>query len=237
VKRKKHAEENESSERWLLTYSDLITLLLAFFIMMYTFSKQDANKYKEVSAHLKAIFTGGTGIVYQGSNTDIDVISDKIVSEDEIKKQIEHEIQEVANISGLEGNFSVFSDERGITIRIVDKAFFDQGKADLKKNAEMMLEKIIPVINSIKNHVRIEGHTDDTPIKTNEFKSNWELSVKRATEVVSYLIEKGDIPPRRISAAGYAEYRPIVKNDTDANKSMNRRIEIIVTKGQNEQNF
>lgn len=236
MRKKKHIEEHENAERWLLTYADLITLLLAFFIMMYTFSKQDGQKYQEVSAHLKTIFAGGTGIAHKGSvsaaTVPLDLISAESAKSNEIKKQIEQEIKTMANANGLKDNLSVFSDERGIVIRIMDKAFFDEGKADLKDSAKKALDKIIPVVKQINNHVRVEGHTDNVPINTNGFKSNWELSVRRATEVVRHLIERGGVPPQRISATGYAEYRPIVNNDTAMNRALNRRIEIIVAKNQ-----
>lgn len=239
MRKKKYNVEHENAERWLLTYADLITLLLAFFIMMYTFSKQDVQKYQEVSARLKAIFAGGTGIAQKGNisgTAPLELMpANSSTSSNEIKQQIEQEIKTMANANGLKDNFSVFSDERGIIIRIMDKAFFDEGKADLKDSAKSILDKIVPVVKQINNHIRIEGHTDNVPIKTNEFKSNWELSVRRATEVVRHLIERGDVPPQRISATGYAEYRPVVNNDSAANRALNRRIEIIVAKSQTEQ--
>jgi len=238
VRKKKHNEEHENAERWLLTYADLITLLLAFFIMMYTFSKQDGQKYQEVSTHLKTIFAGGTGIAQKGNisgTAPLNPMPIKVVSSNEIKKQIEQEIKTVADTNGLKDNISVLSDERGIVIRIMDKAFFDEGKAELKDSAKSTLDKIVPVIKQINNHIRVEGHTDNVPIKTNEFKSNWELSVRRGTEVVRHLIERGGVPPQRISASGYAEYRPIVDNDTMTNRALNRRIEIVVAKSATEQ--
>ena len=232
MKKKRHDEEHENAERWLLTYADLITLLLAFFIMMYTFSKQDVQKYEEVSAHLKAIFAGGTGIVYKTSaaSTPPLELMPKNISNDEIKKQLEQEIKAMANTAGLQESISIFSDERGTIIRIMDRAFFDEGRAELREKARSALDKIAPVVKQINNHIRIEGHTDNVPISTNEFKSNWELSVRRSTEVVRFFIEKGNIPPQRISAAGYAEYRPVANNDTPENRALNRRIEIIVAK-------
>jgi chemotaxis protein MotB len=233
LRKKKHSEEQENSERWLLTYADLITLLLAFFIMMYTFSKQDAQKYQEVSTQLKAIFSGGSGVAYKGSpssGTAPIAIGAKGTTSDEIKKQLEQEIRTLANNNGNQDNISIFSDERGIVIRIMDKAFFDEGKADLKEKARSALDRIIPVVSQISNPISIEGHTDNVPISTNEFKSNWELSVRRSTEVVRYLIEKGGIRPQRISASGYAEHRPLAENDTPGNRAVNRRIEIIVAR-------
>jgi chemotaxis protein MotB len=238
MKRRKHNEEHENAERWLLTYADLITLLLAFFIMMYVFSKKDAQKYDEVASHLKTIFSGGTGLAGKGSVTaasPIDMPS-KGASSGEIKRQLESELMDSNRNKPGGENISVLSDERGVVIRVLDKAFFDEGKAELKDGAKGALDKIVPIIKSVDNHVRIEGHTDNVPIKTNEFKSNWELSVRRATEVVRYFVEKRGLPPDRISATGYAEYRPIVQNNSPKNKSLNRRIEIIVVKSNEKQN-
>jgi len=233
MKRRKREEDRENTERWLLTYSDLITLLLAFFIMMYTFSKQDASKYQEVTSYLRTIFSKGTIISEKGRDSGGTAEAMvKPMTGEEIRKQLEEEIKEIKNTIELNGNISVFSDERGIVIRIMDRAFFDEGKAILKDRAINALEKIIPVLKQINNHIRIEGHTDNIPINTYEFRSNWELSVRRATEVVRYIIEKGHIPPQRISATGYAEYRPIAPNDTPENRALNRRIEIIITKRQ-----
>jgi len=230
MRRKNGADEHENLERWLLKYADLITLLLAFFIMMYTFSKQDAQKYNEVTAHLKSIFSGGSGIAKKGNlegKLPVD-LQMQIGSNAMIEERIKQEFREIADENGLKNNITVFTDARGVVVRIMDKAFYDEGKADLKQGAKNALNKIIPIMKGIKNHIRIEGHTDDTPISKGEFKSNWELSVRRATEVVRYIVEKGPIAPDRVSATGYAEYRPIVSNDTAENKALNRRVEIII---------
>jgi chemotaxis protein MotB len=238
VKKRKHDEEHENAERWLLTYADLITLLLAFFIMMYVFSKKDAYKYDEVASHLKTIFSGGTGLAGKGSVTatsPIDMPS-RGASSGEIKRQLEGEFMDKNRDESGRESISVLSDERGIVIRVLDKAFFDEGKAELKEGAKSALDKIVPIIKGVENHIRIEGHTDNVPINTSEFKSNWELSVRRATEVVRYFIEKRDLPPERISATGYAEYRPISQNNSPKNRALNRRIEIIVAKSKEKQN-
>lgn len=238
MKKRKHDEEHENAERWLLTYADLITLLLAFFIMMYVFSKKDAYKYDEVASHLKTIFSGGTGLAGKGSVTatsPIDMPS-RGASSGEIKRQLEGEFLDKNHDNTGAENISVLSDERGIVIRVLDKAFFDEGKAELKEGAKNALDKIVPIIKDVENHIRIEGHTDNVPINTSEFKSNWELSVRRATEVVRYFIEKRGLPPERISATGYAEYRPISQNNSPKNRALNRRIEIIVAKSKEKQN-
>jgi chemotaxis protein MotB len=238
VRRKKHNEEQENAERWLLTYADLITLLLAFFIMMYTFSKRDAQKYEEVTSHLKAIFAGGQGIAGKGSvsATNPLPLPSRGESSGDMKRQLESEIISLANNkgnnNGIKQNISVLNDGRGIVIRVMDRAFFDEGKAELKERAKGALDKIVPIIKGAHNHISIEGHTDNVPINTHDFKSNWELSVRRSTEVVRYFVERHGFPPERISASGYAEYRPIVDNDTAENRALNRRIEIIIMKDQ-----
>lgn len=234
MRRKKKPEEHDNLERWLITYADLITLLLAFFIMMYTFSKQDTEKYREVTGHLKTIFSGGAPVGSHGSRSGsapFDVSLATPGSTEDVKKNLEQEINKVkANGDAIQKKISVISDERGIVIRILDEAFFDPGKADLKLSAKKMLDRITPVIGKVGNPVRVEGHTDNIPISTPEFRSNWELSVRRATEVIRYLIEKHDLSPQRISAVGYAEYHPVGPNNTAENRSRNRRIEIIVSK-------
>jgi chemotaxis protein MotB len=230
--RRKSEEDKENLERWLLTYADLITLLLAFFVMLYVFSKQDSRKYDAMTMQLKAIFSGGAGVVVEGGRTGSQTIeaASEGPSEIQIRRELEKQIKEITQPGSQENNISVITDERGIVIRIMDKAFYDTGKADLKEKARAALDKIAPVIKTLPNEIRIEGHTDNVPISTQEFRSNWELSTRRATEVVRYLVEKGEISPKRISAAGYAEYRPVAENDSEENRALNRRIEIIVVR-------
>jgi len=230
MKRRRNEDEHENLERWLITYADLITLLLAFFIMMYTFSKQDAQKYEEVSEYLRAIFTGGSSILKTGTGSGTSLINPlpKAGSSTEVKRQLESEVREIADVKEGQQKISVFSDERGIVIRIMDRAFFNEGQADMKETAKAALRKIVPIIMSSHSQIRIEGHTDNVPISTSQFNSNWELSVKRATEVVRHLIERYNFPPQQISASGYAEYRPVAPNDTPQNRALNRRIEIIL---------
>lgn len=231
MKRKKKEDDHENLERWLITYSDLITLLLAFFIMMYTFSKQDAQKYQEVSEQLKAIFSGGASILRTGRSLEskaVITLPSTTSSGTDIEKQLEKEVKSLADALDPEHRISVFRDERGIVIRVMDRAFFDEGRAMLKDTAKQALAKIAPIIEASDSPIRIEGHTDNVPIRTTEFGSNWELSVRRATEVVRHLIEKYNFPPERISASGYAEYRPVAPNDTAENRALNRRIEIIL---------
>ncbi len=234
--KKKKPEEHENLERWLITYADLITLLLAFFILMYTMSKQDSKKYQEVAAHLKAIFTGSNAVLATGNvagKVPIE-LSFKGGAENvaALKEQLERELREIGDKNPADSaqNISLISDERGLVVRAMEKAFFDTGKADLTSRARSALDSIAPVLANMPNHVRVEGHTDNVPINTSEFRSNWELSVRRATEVVRYLVERHRFPPDRISASGFAEYRPIAPNEMAEDRAKNRRIEIIIVK-------
>ena len=231
MKKRKSQDEHENLERWLITYADLITLLLAFFIMMYTFSKQDAQTHEQVAERLKAIFRGESYALKEGGASGRNVVNASpgpAGSGGEIEKELENQIAAMALAFEEGRKISVFRDERGIVIRIMDRAFFDEGKAELKETAKAALRKIAPILEKSSNHMRIEGHTDDVPINTAEFRSNWELSTRRATEVVRHLIEKYGFQPDRISASGYAEYRPVAPNDTEQNRALNRRIEIIL---------
>jgi chemotaxis protein MotB len=221
-KRRNDDNDRENLERWLITYADLITLLLVFFIMMYTFSRQDAQKHQEVAQRLKAIFRNGPSAVKQGGAA--------APNGENIEKELEEQIAAMADANDAGHRILVLRDQRGIVIRIMDRAFFDEGKAELKETAKNALRKIVPILEKSNKHVRIEGHTDNVPINTLEFRSNWELSTRRATEVVRYLIEKHRFPPDRVSASGYAEYRPVAANDSEQNRALNRRIEIILLK-------
>ena len=163
-----------------------------------------------------------------GAGKNVIVPVQKPVPTGEIKERLENEIKTLEDNREIENQITVFKDERGIVIRIMDRALFDEGRAGLKESAKNALKTIVPIIKASNNQIRIEGHSDNKPINTGEFKSNWELSVRRATEVVRHLIETHGFPPNMISASGYAEYRPIVPNDTVENRAINRRIEIIL---------
>jgi chemotaxis protein MotB len=143
-------------------------------------------------------------------------------------KLLQQKINKMARDMGLEDKIDASMEERGLVIRISESAFFDLGSADLKPGAVRVLDVISGLLLQIPNHVRIEGHTDNVPIRTAKFPSNWELSTSRATNCVRYLIEQHAFPPERISALGYGEYRPVADNNVDAGRARNRRVDIVV---------
>ncbi len=221
--------EHENLERWLLTYADLITLLLAFFIVMYSMSKIDAKKFGQMTEALNTILRGrGTSVLKGQANfTNLDggggamKIGDLMVIQEKINK--------MAAERGLGDKIKASMEKRGLIIHISESAFFDLGSADLKPQALDVLNIITDMLLEIPNDVRVEGHTDNTPIKYGKrYPSNWELSVTRATNCVRYMIDSRKFPPMKISALGYSEYRPIATNDTEVGRSRNRRVDIVV---------
>ena len=241
IKRRREKEEPKVEMagmlRWLITYADLITLLLAMFITLYAASQVDIQKFKAITEAFSAalgggIFTGGKAILHPSTIPGKPNIRPTPIvifpAQPEIKRVYE-EMGKYVKEKGLEGKVRLEMEERGLRISLItDEVLFDRGKADLKPNVKKILDKISFTLRNISNPIRIEGHTCNLPIKTSEFPSNWELSTRRATNVLRYLIENTGLPPRRLSAAGYADTKPLLPNTTEENRRFNRRVDIIV---------
>ncbi|MDO7788335.1 flagellar motor protein MotB [Desulforamulus aquiferis] len=233
--RRRGGYEKENRERWLITYADLITLLLIFFVVMYTLSKIDANKYHAIAASLSKsmggsqsiLETGGPSIV-PGIQEDIDFELDINQAELENMERLRQQIQEYVDENGLTGKVTVTIEERGVVVSFQDVVLFPLGVAELNPSSQEIVDKIGGILRQTSNYIRVEGHTDTLPIRTGRFPSNWELSLARSASVVHRLINFSDISPNRLSATGYGEYRPRVPNDTDANRQQNRRVDIVV---------
>lgn len=237
-RRKKHEEAHENHERWLLSYADFITLLMIFFIIMYAMSNLDKQKYRQIAAGLNKAMGGGGGANIIGVDGSISVeestpINSNLVDSTEEKKleQVKEIVDKYLKDSGLSGSVETKVEERGLVLSFKDSLFFDSGKADIKLEQEKKLIEIgkllnQPLING--SYIRVEGHTDNKPINTYLYKSNWDLSVIRASNVAQILINQSGIKPERISAAGYGEFRPKADNGTDAGRSANRRVDILI---------
>jgi len=233
--------EKDRSERWLLTYSDLITLLLVFFIILYTISQQDAAKFQQVADSLNSALTGSKDIVGEspgisqipgnnGFHLDVSNVDKeaKEKAEQNKLKEIKKKVEEMAKKEGLQSSISVTLEERGVAIRIVDRVLFESGYADLTPQADKILRSIGKILYASQGqYIRIEGHTDNVPM-SGRFASNWELSASRATNVLRLFIDKAGINPKILSAVGYGEYRPIANNDSDVGRAKNRRVEIVI---------
>ncbi|KLU40597.1 MAG: OmpA/MotB family protein [Limnochordia bacterium] len=223
--RRRRRDEGVQGGTWLNTYADMVTLLLAFFVLMFAFSEVDTGQFQSIIQSLQrglGIMPGGTAVIGQ----DAAIISPEDLAGRQLNEIYErlaaHLVEQPIPGIGLE------MDERGVTIRFSDQVFFDLGRAELKPEAIGILKDVGPILRELPNPIRVEGHTDNLPISTAQFPSNWELSVHRATNVIRYLIEEQGFDPRKLSAVGYSEYRPLRPNDSAENRALNRRVDIVI---------
>ncbi|MCL5056555.1 MAG: OmpA family protein [Actinobacteria bacterium] len=232
--KRRQVAKKENNDRWLLTYSDMITLLLIFFIVMYTLSSIDVKKFQALSTSLsKAMGAGGMVLDSPGPSvvpgisgtiTEVAVNSGENSQLESIKKELEEYVKE----ANLQAKVSVTMEERGVVISFQEEVLFKLGSAELTPRAREIITKVGPVLETAPNYLRVEGHTDNLPIHTSQYPSNWELSAARANTVLKELLRNFNIHPQRLSSVAYGEYRPLVKNDSDVNRQTNRRVNIVI---------
>jgi chemotaxis protein MotB len=214
--------EGGDKDRYLITYADLITLLLGLFIILYAISNIDANKYKRMISAVGNVFGNRTKIINVKSNLP----PIKTGSDDLLKNKL------LQLIDKYHYNNSIILDEnkRGITIHILDNILFKSGSADLTSSSLLVLDRLAVILKALPNDIRVEGHTDNVPINTPDFPSNWHLSVTRALNTAYFLIHNEQLPPEKISIVGYSKYKPIDSNNTVAGRANNRRVDIVIIK-------
>ncbi len=222
MKRLAKREEHDNADRWLLTYADLITLLLGLFVILYAVSKIDGEKYNKMINALGGVFGKEPVGVFQRSRV---IVDPELTSLDAEREQIERQI--TATIPA-DGAVSISQNERGVTVHIMDELLFSSGSAILKPGALTLLEDLSGVLRQIPQDIRVEGHTDNVPIQTPVFPSNWHLSVARAVNAAHFMVQRCNIAPERVSVVGYSEYRPLVPNVSDENRAKNRRVDIVI---------
>lgn len=256
-RRRKKVEEEESGgmERWLITYADLITLLMVFFVLLYSMSQVNAQKFAAVANSLSLVLTGQamSTLSTQGPSM-VEGLSGQMLPEgpgtipdnqgqlDEVKRMIAEFIKTEDSAAGeaqpggatsttrLSDSLIVYEQERGLVISFKDTMLFPSGSDELTPRAQQIIGQIGGALRKLPNFIRVEGHTDNRPIRTTKFPSNWELSVLRASNVVHVLHENAGIPADRLSIIGYGEHRPLVANDNDEGRAMNRRVDIVILK-------
>ena len=253
-KRKRPVEEHENHERWLVSYADFITLLFAFFVVMYSISQVNEGKYRVLAKTLDSAFNDdplnimktpaltldpiqfgdpvmrpknpNLGIELPDNGDDDREHSDDLTEDQEdIKKVIESGFSEL--IKG--GLLDVKGNKNRLEIELKSKVLFEPGGAILQYEAEHVLSHLAIVLSGYENQIMVEGHTDNIPIKTYHFPSNWELSSSRSAAVVNLFAREG-IEPERMSVVGYGEFRPIADNQTKKGQQSNRRVVIVVMK-------
>jgi chemotaxis protein MotB len=246
ARRGKRREEHVNHERWLITYADLITLLLVFFIIMYAMSKVDVSKFEVLSRALQLQFRQADSLLPRNQGM-VGKMSPAIQEQDQsqteqimrhqqeqdkkekelhdFKSKIETYIQE----NKLQTQISVADVPKGIAITLNDVFLFDLGRADLKPPAYDILNRLATLLPTLDAKVAIEGHTDNIPVNTGSiYRDNWGLSSERALSVLRYLTGKAGLNDKNFVAAGYADTMPKAPNDTPENRSKNRRVEITI---------
>ena len=230
---RKRVPHQGNHERWILSYADFVTLLFAFFVVLYASAQVDKAKMASLSNAIAAGFQelgvgagqGAAPVVVPGSNPAVfshparpQVASDAILRR--LEDKLSPELQDHA--------VSLRQTPEGLVLSLHEIGFFDSGSSGLRASSMSTFDRIGSVIASVGSNVRVEGHTDDVPIHTVQFHSNWELSTARAAEIVRIFITRENINPERLSAAGYAEYHPVADNSTEEGRRLNRRIDIVI---------
>ena len=226
-RRSRIADHATSHERWLVSYADFITLLFAFFTVLYASSTVDTNKLAAIGDSMQAVFVGPP----MDSVLNVEPRSRVMPSMPDLPQDLSRVKELLARDLAFEiaeGRVSLERDQRGLVISIRETGSFATGRADLPPEARALFAKLGARLHDVPNAVRVEGHTDDVPIHTARYESNWQLSTARATEVVAFLIQASGLDPGRLSAAGYAEFHPRAANDSPANRATNRRVDLVI---------
>ena len=236
----RHTPEHDKHERWMVSYADFITLLFAFFVVMYGVSSINENKYRQVSGSISRAFLQDNDQQAEPQLQSAPHITmenlnrRKIAKELQARKKIQEKLQEVEQ--GLNnamaplvqnGKVNIKRTDKGIYVDINASALFDSGSAVLWADAKRILWGVADQLEQQPFRITVEGHTDDQPINTKEFSSNWDLSAMRATSVVHLLRDRG-IDESRLVAIGYAATRPIHPNDTEEHRNANRRVALMI---------
>ena len=220
-------DEGSSGGGWEVVYTGFVLILLCFFIMLSSFSTmEEAKIMRFVKSFVDAVGILPGGVKFDSGSTVLPGSDDMVDSQDKLA-QIFSELEELRQNLKKENDIMVAYSSKGLVMRLSDRALFDVGVADISPQAIPLLKKVGDIIAGNSFEVRIEGHTDDLPIKTVFFPSNWELSTARAVKVLRYFIETVGISSKRLSAVGYSKFQPLVPNDSYEHRARNRRVEII----------
>ncbi len=229
-------------ESWLLPYADMLTLLVALFIVLFAMSEIDTQKYKELTEVFNQEFSGNDGIFEEGDPTPIDTQQNEQQPVEEESEEITEGEQERLMLEALQEEINAYIEENnlseilatkltgeGLYITILNEVSFDSGSAEVKEEGKELAEEISEFLYTDPPHqIIISGHTDDVPIKNSDYASNWELSVTRAVNFMTHILTNEKLEPERFSAKGYGEYQPVVPNDSEENRAKNRRVEVLI---------
>ncbi|TQR19332.1 flagellar motor protein MotB [Psychrobacillus vulpis] len=237
-KRRKHKGEEHIDESWLIPYADILTLLLALFIVLFSTSTVDQQKLEQMSQVFNQIFDGGTSFMENPSPVDVPKTPNKTneteqstayIEDQKALSEIQDSVDEYIAVNELEKQFATKLTDEGLLVTIRDSILFDMGKAEVKTEYRQIAEDIAELlVFDPPRNVVITGHTDNIPISSSEFSSNWELSVMRSVNFLKILVSKETIDPLYFSAKGYGEFKPVASNDTEDGRAKNRRVEVLI---------
>jgi chemotaxis protein MotB len=220
--------------RWVVTFGDLMSLLLCFFVLLLSFSELDRQKYKQVAGSMEKAF----GVQRRAKVMEIPK-GMKMIAKDfdqemiatRIKEDIGKELNEMisSQLADLQDSIEIDGTDEEVTIRLMGESTFDSGKAVIRPQMKPLLKKVAELIRGNANDIIIAGHTDNVPIRKGPYGTNLRLSTARASAVAEYIITHSKIDPQRISTMGFGQYRPIATNNTPAGRQKNRRVEIILS--------
>ncbi len=212
---------------WEIVYSGFAMILLCFFIMLSSFSTmEEAKIMRFVKSFVDAVGIMPGGMKFDQGSTVLPKSADIVDSKDKLA-QLFSELAELNERLKKEKDITLAYSSEGLVMRLSDRALFDVGVAAISPQAIPLLKKVVDIVARTNFKVRIEGHTDNLPINTSQFPSNWELSTARAVNVLRFFLETGKIASRRLSAVGFGEFQPMVPNDSIEHRAQNRRVEII----------
>ncbi|HWR29908.1 MAG TPA: flagellar motor protein MotB [Negativicutes bacterium] len=267
---RKHSEPHEehADETWLVPYADLLTLLLALFIVLFAMGKTDEKKLGQMGRSFNIAFGGGGTTMFPFDNMAPQLVpgesppastnrdtpnkfdvppsappaSANALTQEALREtiqllQLKESIDRYIKMQGLVGQLEAQSTEDGVRLRIKDSALFSSGEAYLRPESQKLASDIAKLLIGLPQQIVVAGHTDNVPINTGQFPSNWELSGMRAVNFMRYLLsQEASLKPQNFSAVGYGEYRPLRPNSSDENRSKNRRVEVWIIRAQKPTN-
>ncbi|WP_050614006.1 flagellar motor protein MotB [Bacillus testis] len=245
-KKKKKRHEDHVDESWLIPYADILTLLLALFIVLFSMSSIDASKFKQLSKAFDDVFSGGTGVFQYQSPVEQDPTTGKeksgaLMKEHEEKgglgekdqkelSELQQKVNQYITDNHLNRQLGTSLSGEGLLVTIRDNVLFESGSADVRPGDKRIATEIAKLmVMDPPRSIMISGYTDNVPISTSKYSSNWDLSVMRAVNFMKVLLENQSLDPEWFSAKGFGEFKPIASNDTAEGRAKNRRVEILIS--------
>lgn len=219
-----YSNSKDYLNRWVISYSDFVTMLLALFMIMWAMNGMNSEKVNSTNKNVEKVFASySKNVKFPQKN-----IQNKFESIGIKESEQDKILETLKKNPTLQAKTKLLKGDKGAIIRLNDKMLFSEGSAIIKPDILSTLDNIAAELKTLDNFIIIEGHTDSTPIHTEQFPSNWELSTARATNIINYLVKKDGLKPNKLSAVGYGEYMPIAPNTSYEGKTQNRRVDIII---------